>query len=137
MHLKVAMGLLLQDNKYLLQLRNGKQQIGGLNLIGCFGGKIERGETALQAVCREVAEESSYEPDPDEAELLGEVTVLSDRNDETVTVHATIYLIKVPSNITVRAHEGELVTMSLLEIRANMNKLTPANKACFEQLIKE
>ena len=135
--MNIAMGLLQHDDVYLLQLRNGKKQAGGLNLIGCFGGKIEPGETALQAACREVTEESSYAPTTQQAELLGEVNVNSDWKDQTITVHATVYLFQVPPQTKVTAHEGELVTMSLGEIRRSLDKFTPGTRACFEQLVKE
>lgn len=131
------MGLLKQGNTYLLQLRNGKKQAGGLGLIGCFGGQIEADEDALTAVCREVAEESSFAPHKSQAQYFGEVNVTSERHDQPITVHAKIYLFELDSSVKVAAKEGELVTMTADELRTSYARLTPAMKSCFDELIIE
>jgi len=136
-HFEIGMGLIRQGEAYLLQLRNGEQQAGALNLIGCFGGQIEPDETPAQAVCREVAEESSLSPRPEELKYLGEVSVDSERHGQAITVHSSVYLIKVPWRTVVEAKEGELIKMTSAEVRAHPDKMTPATRACFEQLIKE
>lgn len=136
-HFDVAMGLLQQGNTYLLQLRNGAQQAGGLNLIGCFGGKVEAGETAIEAACREVREESTHKPREADAELLGTVHVVSERHDKPITVAATIYRFMIPKGVPVAAREGTLKRMTEKEIRANLDTLTTATRACFEELLKK
>lgn len=136
-HVEIVMALIKQGDNYLLQLRNGKDQVGALNFIGCFGGKIEVGETPETAICREVAEETTLQPAPEKLEFIGEVTVDSERHGEPITAHARIYQITVPPSIVVQAKEGELVTMTKVVVQANMEQLTPATRACFTELIKE
>ena len=136
-HFEIGMGLIKQGEAYLLQLRNGKQQAGALNLIGCFGGQIEPGESPEQTVCREVAEESSFRPKPEGLKDLGEVNVNSERHGQVITVHSYVYLIEIPSDTKIVANEGEVVMMTRAEVLANPDKMTPATLACFEQLIKE
>jgi 8-oxo-dGTP pyrophosphatase MutT (NUDIX family) len=134
-HLNIAMGLLKQGDRYLLQLRNGSNQTGKLQFIGCFGGQIEPGEAALQAACREVAEESTFVPNPSAAHLLGEVNVHSERHNQPITVTATIYQFDIPHDQIVEAKEGELVTMTKAEVYQNLHRLTPGTKACFKELL--
>lgn len=136
-HFEVAMGLVRQGETYVLQLRNGKNQAGGLNLIGCFGGKVEIGETPLEAACRELAEESTFAPDQSRAILLGEVDVLSERHNKPITVHATIYLFELTDDETIQAREGEAVRMMYQEIMSSLDRFTSATRSCFEQLIPE
>ena len=131
------MGLIKQGDSYALQLRNGKNQAGGLGLIGCFGGQIEEGETPEEALVREVAEESNLSQSIKDLEYIGEVRVESERQDQPITVRSQIYLIKISPKTRIHAREGELVTMTEKEVRANLDKITPATRACFEQLIKE
>jgi ADP-ribose pyrophosphatase YjhB (NUDIX family) len=134
-HFKIVMALIEQGNNYLLQLRNGQQQAGGLNLVGCFGGQIEDGETPEQALIREVAEESSLHLQTADLEHIGTVRVRSERHNKPITVDALIYRTMIPRPTKVEAREGELVLWTEEEVRYKLAKLTPATRACFEQLI--
>lgn len=136
-HFQIVMALVRQGNGYVLQLRNGKNQSGGLNLIGCFGGQIEPGETPEQALVRELAEESNVHSKVTDLQYFGEVRVDSERHDQPITVHSRIYRLELPESVKIEAQEGQLIRMTTQEVRANLDKLTPATKACFEQLIKE
>ncbi len=57
---QVAIAILYQDNRYLMQLRDNIPTIVYPGCWGFFGGHIEPGETPLAAVQRELQEEISY-----------------------------------------------------------------------------
>ncbi|MBD2439079.1 NUDIX hydrolase [Nostoc sp. FACHB-110] len=58
---EVAIAILYQDNKYLMQLRDNIPTIAAAGCWGLFGGHIEPGETPKIAVKREVQEEIGYD----------------------------------------------------------------------------
>lgn len=59
----VAIAILQQSGKFLMQLRDDDPQIIYPGHWGCFGGHIEPGESADAAVRRELLEEIGYCPD--------------------------------------------------------------------------
>lgn len=133
--LHIGIGLIHQDDTYLLQLRGDNPAIGAAGLIGGFGGKLEPEETVVQAVCRELGEETSLAPLIEELEHLGAVEVISDHRLEEVQVLATIFRLPVTGEAEVVAKEGTIVRMTKDEVLANLDRLTPATRACFETLI--
>ncbi|MBD2450212.1 NUDIX hydrolase [Nostoc sp. FACHB-152] len=58
---EVAIAILYQDNKYLMQLRDNIPTIPAPGCWAFFGGHIEPGETPEVAVKREIIEEIGYE----------------------------------------------------------------------------
>ncbi|MBW4654153.1 MAG: NUDIX hydrolase [Kaiparowitsia implicata GSE-PSE-MK54-09C] len=58
----VAIAILVQDQKFLMQLRNDKPDIVFPGVWGFFGGHMEPGETPAIAVVRELEEEIGYAP---------------------------------------------------------------------------
>lgn len=132
--MKIVLAVLKQGDTYLLQQRGKIKKIGGANLIGWFGGKIEE-ETALEAVCREVAEETTFNPDPTHAKYLGEVDVTSDHNLEHVVVNAQVYEFIIDKAVNVVAREGELVTMTLAEAMEHLDEMTTGTAAVFRELL--
>ncbi|MBE9057563.1 NUDIX hydrolase [Sphaerospermopsis sp. LEGE 08334] len=58
---QVAIAILYQDNKYLMQLRDNIPTIAAAGCWGLFGGHLEADETPEIALVREVKEEISYE----------------------------------------------------------------------------
>ncbi|MBD2209906.1 NUDIX hydrolase [Calothrix sp. FACHB-156] len=58
---QVAIAILYQDNKFLMQLRDNKPNILYPGYWALFGGHIESGETPNIAVKREVLEEIGYD----------------------------------------------------------------------------
>lgn len=58
---EVAIAILYQNNKYLMQLRDNIPNIAAAGCWGLFGGHLEINETPEIAVVREVIEEIGYE----------------------------------------------------------------------------
>jgi len=133
--LDIGLGLICQEGAYLLQRRRSDPKIGAAGLIGVFGGKVESGETALEATCRELGEETNLVLSPEEFTHLGEVEILSDHQLEPVQVHATVYCVTVSKMKVVKAKEGTLVLLTKQEALAKSDELSAATRACFEQLI--
>ncbi len=131
----IAIGLVQQGDKYLLQLRNGEAKIGGAGLIGCFGGKIDKNEDPLQTFCREIFEETSLQPKPHEVKKLGIVKVKSDHLLEPVKVTGHVFHWEYKDNKMPQINEGELVIMTLAEALSSLDKLTTGTRAVFEELI--
>jgi 8-oxo-dGTP pyrophosphatase MutT (NUDIX family) len=59
----VAALLVLEDGRYVMQLRDALPNIFYPNHWGCFGGAVDAGERPLEALKRELREELEYEPD--------------------------------------------------------------------------
>ncbi|MBP7837421.1 NUDIX domain-containing protein [Candidatus Saccharibacteria bacterium] len=135
-HLHVATAIIRKDNIYYFQLRNGNASIGAAGLIGSFGGKIEPGETAAQAVCREISEETSLSLSAERFKYLGNVDVVSDHNNETVSVKLEVFELDLGTE-TLEAKEGELVPFLVEELEKNVDQLTSGTRACFKKFIQE
>jgi 8-oxo-dGTP pyrophosphatase MutT (NUDIX family) len=133
--LNVSIGVLKQGNNYLLQLRGDDPKIGAAGKIGAFGGKIEDGETPVAAVCRELAEETSFNPSENEAKLIASYTIQSDHQLEDVSVHIDAFEINVADTGQVTAVEGSVVKLALDDIRTTLDKMTPATRHYFENVI--
>src|ERR1700712_1915940 len=133
--LRVALGLIVQDGYYVLQLRQGDPSIGSVGLIGTFGGKIEDGESPLQAVVREIGEETNLEIVSHGWKPVGQVRVISDYDNEEVLVKATAFVTVVKPDVKIIAREGTLVRIKMLDISKRVDKFTPATKAMFETLL--
>ncbi|MEI6985428.1 MAG: NUDIX domain-containing protein [Rhodospirillaceae bacterium] len=59
----VAALIVLEDGRYLAQLRDNKPGIWYPDHWGCFGGAVDPGETPEQAFRRELMEEIGFAPD--------------------------------------------------------------------------
>lgn len=134
--LDIALALLKQKDEYLFQKRGDMPEIGAAGLIGLFGGKIE-GEAPLQAVCRELDEETNFAPDASDAKFVGEVKVVADHKLEDVNINAQIFGFTLSKDYVLRAKEGTLVRFTKQKVFENMDLMTPATRACFENLIGE
>lgn len=131
----IAIGFIQQGDKFLLQLRNGEAKIGGAGLIGCFGGKIDWGEDPLVTFCREILEETSLNPRPDEVKKLGMISVESDHMLEPVKVTGHVFHWKLKDKKMPKVREGKLIVMSKDEAMNNLNKLTTGTRAAFVELL--
>lgn len=135
--LAVSICVIKQGDAYVLQKRGDDPRIGAAGLVGAFGGKIEKNETAIEAVIREVQEETNLTLEPDEVHSAGEYTVLSDNNLEQVIGKISVFTYTIDSQTTVEANEGFVVTYRQDDIRKNLDAMTPATKAYFENNMKE
>lgn len=131
----IAMCLIEQDGFYLLQRRLGDPKIGAAGLIGCFGGKIEANESADHAICRELSEETNLRVNESDIVEIGKVSVVSDNNHEPVSVFATVFHTTLDSEMVVEEKEGILVRVPKNKLKFYIKDMTPATKACFEQLV--
>lgn len=59
----VAALLVHDDGRYIMQLRDAKEEIFYPGHWGCFGGAVERGEDTADALRRELREELEFVPD--------------------------------------------------------------------------
>lgn len=132
--IELAMTLIEQGDTYLLQLRNTEPEKGAAGLVGCFGGRIEAKETAYEAALRELSEETSLTSD-NALEELGNVKVVSDRDNEPVHVKASVFRLVLDPLIQVEAHDGELVILHHTDVGNSLDKMTPATRKAFEELI--
>jgi len=133
--LHIALCLIEQDGKYLMQLRDGDPKIGGAGLVGFFGGKIEDGETPAQAAHREMGEETTHVSKPQDFSFVGEVNVISDHKLELVEVKAHVHKIVIDAATKLEAAEGKLVSMTLQEVKDSLDQLTTGTRAYFESFI--
>ena len=135
--IQVAMAVIRQGDLYHLQLRNHKTSSGVSNMIGCFGGRIEKDEKPLSAVCREVSEETSLKPKTKDFTFLGEVNVKSEYHGDSVVVSGFIYSLEIHPEDKIVSKEGELVSLNITESADNINNMTPGTRAAFKQYILE
>jgi len=62
MAVEVALAMLHQEGRWLMQLRDETPNIVALGCWGLFGGHLDPGETPEQALRRELLEEISWQP---------------------------------------------------------------------------
>ena len=131
----IALGLIEQGDNYLLQLRGNDPKIGAAGLIGCFGGKIEDRESPVQAVRRELTEETNLNPTEDDFTELGVIEVVSDHQLEEVRVTGYLFKTTVNTDKSVKAKEGQLVTIPKNKAQNYLDKMTVGTRTSFEQYI--
>ena len=129
-HYEVVATLIDQGDNYCFELRVGASN-GDYGLLGFFGGSVEEGEELLEAACREVREESNLTPQPDDLEFIREVDVISDRDNQTITVHGRIYRLKVDPSFKVEARVGEAVVIPKDKVQ-QLDTFSPLARAFFE-----
>ena len=133
--MEVSIGFIEQDEAYLLQLRPNNPAIGAAGLIGAFGGRIEPGETSVEAVCRELSEETSLRPSTEDFSYLGRVEVTAFKQQEPIHVIADVFKIVIDTAESVMATDGDIVRITKQKVGDESERLTPATRAAFEQLL--
>jgi len=116
MQLSTAGLLLIQNRKLLLAFSNNKQ---------CFylpGGKIDEGETAATALCREIAEELNIVLAEDELKYYTHISAPAYGEMHGVIMEQDCFLIDKPVIPTASAEIGELKYFSLEEYLKEINQ---------------
>ena len=137
--LKVAMAIIINQNGYILENRKDGSANGAVGKLGCFGGRVDIGESPEQAVVREVTQEETTGLEDftiSEFRRLGAVAVKSDRNGLPANVEAEVFQLYIPPGIEVKGKDGrEAVILDLGRIVAHKHKgeLTPATFAAVEK----
>lgn len=133
--LDIVLGVIEQNDYYFLQFRNGDPKIGAAGKVGFFGGKVEPKERPIDAVVREISEETNLKPLVKDISFLGKVNVKSDYQNAAVAINAHVFHIKAGRNINIKALEGELVRMNKTDAAHNLDRMTPGTRAVFEEIL--
>jgi 8-oxo-dGTP pyrophosphatase MutT (NUDIX family) len=135
--LEIVLGLIQQGDNFIFQRRLNERRVGAAGLIGCFGGKIEPGETKAEAVAREIDEETTLVTLPEDWEQLTDVEVMSDRDNEPVRVYGTAFVYTLLPGQKIQAKEGELVVIPKGQCANPELPLTPATKELLRKLARQ
>jgi len=145
--INIAIVAITQGKNFVMHLRGGQdRERGALGLTGFLGGMIDDGETSLEAALRELREETNLDLTAAQLKKLGQVDVSSDFELEPVRVIAEVYGVDIPAGQTIKLNldheEVDMVDDTIVFIDTNgvkklinENKLTPATKAAFEELL--
>ena len=132
--IETASAVLRSDRgRFLFQLRDDIPNILYPGLIGLFGGHLERGETPLQAVCREVHEEVGIDVPPPAFSVLAECAVpVSGGGQLSETVFFAAGIPVQQTAIT----EGRLLLLDVDEIPMHLAGMTPIT-CCAARLLMD
>jgi 8-oxo-dGTP pyrophosphatase MutT (NUDIX family) len=130
MQLPTAGLLIVQNRKLLLAYSRNKQ---------CFylpGGKIDRGETAAQALCREIAEEMNVTIDEHELKYHTHITAPAYGEENGTMMEQDCFFLHRNITPQASAEVGELRYFSLNDYLSETNR-APGAVMILEQLQKE
>jgi 8-oxo-dGTP pyrophosphatase MutT (NUDIX family) len=129
MQLPTAGLLIIKDRKLLLAYSKNKN---------CFylpGGKIDKGETAAQALCREVSEELKIALDEKDLKYYTHITAPAYGETNGVIMEQDCFLTEKTTEPTASAEIGELRYFTLNEYITGVNR-APGTVAILE-ILKE
>jgi 8-oxo-dGTP pyrophosphatase MutT (NUDIX family) len=133
---RIAIGLLVQDGEYILQLRESDPMIGAAGKIGCFGGGIKDGETPQQAVARELGEETTLESRAEDWLPMGRpFNIMSDRQGKPVEIEAHVFRYTLLPGMLLGITEGQAVRTNKVKALRQISKMTPATRVVFLELL--
>jgi 8-oxo-dGTP pyrophosphatase MutT (NUDIX family) len=130
MQLLTAGLLIIQNRKLLLAFSKNKQ---------CFylpGGKIDDGETAANALCREIAEELNIDLDEKEMQYYTHISAPAYGEQDGIIMEQDCFLINKTVEPVAAAEIGELKYFSLNEYLNETNK-APGAVMVLKQLKSE
>lgn len=130
MQLATAGLLVINDRKLLLAWSRNKQ---------CFylpGGKVDMGETPVEALCREIAEELNTRLLPEDLAYYTHISAPAYGENTGVIMEQDCYLLKKPISPTASAEIGELRYFSLPDYLLETNQ-APGAVMILEQLTRE
>ncbi len=116
MQLATAGLLVIQNRKLLLAFSNNKQ---------CYylpGGKLDTGETAKTALCREIQEELDVQLHEDDLLFYTHITAPAYGESEGVMMEQDCFLLKQPVTPNASAEIGDLRYFSLAEYLEQTNR---------------
>jgi 8-oxo-dGTP pyrophosphatase MutT (NUDIX family) len=119
--------LIIRDRKLLLAYSKNKQ---------CFylpGGKIDKGETAVQALCREIAEELNVTLKESELEYYTHIFAPAFGEQKGIMMEQDCFLLKKLINPQASAEIGELKYFSPEEYKAEQH-IAPGALMILQQL---
>lgn len=128
--------LVLPDDRVVLQRRPNKALMIQAGLLGMFGGKLEPGESADQALRREMAEET---------EISSEVIAMFGKGEPTIYVRENVLANRPPMKIYTFfeqieelfvAIDGEREVYTLAEL-SDRTDVTPSVAFILEYVMKE
>jgi mutator protein MutT len=127
--IEVAALFIEHENRILLLHRQETKSQG--NLWGIPGGKLDKGETPLQAVLREVKEETNYDFSKEAIESLGSVYIEYNEKDHFVYHMFRTKLKGDPSAVQINFKEHKGYTWATPEDALKL-ELIKDEDACFK-----
>lgn len=133
--IEVSIVVIKTPEGYVFERRVDNAAAGQPNKLGCYGGKLEADETAMEAARRELKEEIGVEIE--NLAELGSVVVSSDHNLKMVTVTAHVFFIELETQPQATSSDsvGQPVTISEDQLPSVAHEMTPASLATFKTLI--
>lgn len=133
MKTEVSIAIIENDNGHLLfQLRKKDPYAAHLGLVG---GKIENGETNIDALCREVEEETGLIVE--QMTFLGRVIEHLTQQDKSAEVILHIFHIFTNGNLTASLSEGEVYWLDEGFFLGNEGKYIPTDWLIVESLLND
>jgi hypothetical protein len=147
---QVSIAVIVELDKYLVELRTKKTSNGALGKLACLGGGVEEKDKEIdpknperQAVWREVTQEETRGLaliKPENFKRKGIVRVESDRNGSPVDIEAHVYELLIPLGsgelILPKPKTRNLVWLDIpgIDIARGNNDLSPASEAAFREI---
>ena len=110
------------DGRYLLQRRDAKPTIFYPDHWGCFGGALEKGESPLDALRRELFEELAMELDPSAARYFAQFT-FSVESPRIAALERAYFEVLIDPLSVGRMRLSEGTAMELIDGRHALNNL--------------
>lgn len=117
-----------KSGKYLFVLRDNNQTISMPDMYGLLGGKIEEDETPIEALQREIREESNLQID-NIIELGSTVNYIVKNEQGEGVFESKLFVFLAQTTATldnIKLYEGQKLEYFTIEEALNQNNLAPA-----------